>query len=600
MLHPVSRRSAMALLGATALTSVSVNIAAAGYGTAASSAADKAFTTLSKRWLDGSFKFGPIYATSIGEHRYDHEVDDVSAAGRKAHSDFNRSVLAQLDAMDRTKLSRANQVDAAILANEIRFELWDDEVQQSWAWDPQGYNGLAGSAIYLLMARDFAPMKTRLLAAISRMEKLPRLFAQTRDELVPARVPKIHAQTVAKQNMGITSIIDGLAPEIKVLSAADQKRFNAAADRLRQAVKAHQFWLDNILVPNAKGDFRIGAKLYDEKLAFALNSPLSRQEIRTRAEKAFADTRAEMYGVAKGVLAGKAGAPVTPDNPTDDQQQAAIAAALEYAYVQHPKPEDFVAACEAAVQTSTAFVKTKDLITLPDAPVKVIITPEFKRGVAGAYCDAPGPLEKGQDTLFAVDPIPTDWTAAQSESYLREYNSRGIHELTVHEAMPGHYVQLWHSNRYPSVLRAVLGSGPFVEGWACYAEDMMADEGYLDRDPLYLLAHLKLRLRSILNSILDQAIHVDGMERDAAMKLMTVKAFQQESEAAGKWIRAQVSSCQLPTYFVGLSEHHELRKEVEAREGANFNLKAYHDKVLSYGSPSVRYARQLMLNEPIG
>src|SRR5262249_35583215 len=152
---------------------------------------------------------------------------------------------------------------------------------------------------------------------------------------------------------------DGLAPEIKVLSAADQKRFNAAADKLRQAVKAHQFWLDDILVPNAKGDFRIGAKLYDEKLAFALNSPLSRQEIRSRAEKAFADTRAQMYDIAKGVLAGKPNAPVTPDSPTDGQQQAAIAAALEYAYAEHPKPADFVAACEASVLTATDFLKKK-------------------------------------------------------------------------------------------------------------------------------------------------------------------------------------------------------------------------------------------------
>ncbi|MBI3676187.1 MAG: DUF885 domain-containing protein [Proteobacteria bacterium] len=572
---------------------------AGGYGTAPSSAADKKFAALSKRWLDGSLRLNPINATAAGEHRYDHEVDDVSPAGRKARSDFNRAVLAELDAMDRTKLSRANQVDAALLSNEIRYEQWDDEVQQSWAWDPQGYNGLAGSAVYLLMARDFAPLPVRLKAAISRMEKLPRLFAQTRDALQPARVPKIHAQTVARQNKGLISIIDGLMPQTKVLSPADRKRLTAAADRLRQAVNAHQFWLDNILVPNAKGDFRIGAKLYDEKLAFALNSPLSRAEIRKRAEAAFADTRAQMYAIAKGVLAGKAGSPPTPDAPSDAEQQAAIAAALELAYVQHPKPEEFVSACEEAVKTTTAFVKTKDLITLPDAPVKVIVTPEFKRGVAGAYCDPPGPLEKGQDTFFAVDPIPAEWTAKQSESYLREYNSRAIHELTVHEAMPGHYVQLWHSNRYPSVLRAVLSSGSFVEGWACYAEDVMAEQGYLDRDPLYLLAHLKLNLRSILNSILDQAIHVDGMEREDAMKLMTGKAFQQESEAAGKWVRAQVTSCQLPTYFVGLSEHHELRKEVEAREGTAFNLKAYHDKVLSYGSPPVRYARALMLNEPI-
>jgi uncharacterized protein (DUF885 family) len=150
------------------------------------------------------------------------------------------------------------------------------------------------------------------------------------------------------------------------------------------------------------------------------------------------------------------------------------------------------------------------------------------------------------------------------------------------------------------VLRAVLGSGSYIEGWACYAEDMMAEQGYLDRDPLYLLVHLKLDLRSILNAILDQGIHVDGMTRDEAMHLMTVKAFQQESEASGKWIRAQLSSCQLPTYFVGLTEHHNLRDEAEKRWGKDFALKRYHDTVVSFGSPPVRYVRALMFDEPIG
>jgi uncharacterized protein (DUF885 family) len=369
---------------------------------------------------------------------------------------------------------------------------------------------------------------------------------------------------------------------------------------LKAALAIHQDWLDKVLVPNAKGDFRIGAKLYDEKLAFALNSPMTRADIREHAQAAFDATRGRMYAIAKGVLSGRKNAPPAPDAPSDEQQQAVINAALEIAYADRPARDQFVAACERAVGTTTAFVHHKDLITLPDTPVKVIVTPKFKQGVAGAYCDPPGPLDKGQDTFVAVDPIPDDWTQAQADSYLREYNSRNIHELIVHEAMPGHYVQLWHANQYPSTLRAVLGSGSFIEGWACYAEDLMAEQGYLDRDPLYLLVHLKLDLRSILNAILDQAIHVDGMSRDDAMHLMTVKAFQQESEAAGKWIRAQLSSCQLPTYFVGLTEHHRLRDEAQQRWGKDFALKRYHDTVVSFGSPPVRYVRALMFDEPIG
>lgn len=589
-----SRRTTLALLGATALTP------AFAASEAPLTPADAAFKSLGERWLTGSLKLSPVDATEIGDHRYDHEIDDVTPAGRKVSTDFHRVILAELGMMDRSKMSRANQVDAAILTNRLKSEIWHDEVFQEWAWDPNFYNGLVANSLYLLVARDFAPLPDRLRAATSRMKAAPAVLELARTQLDPARVPLIAAQTVAKQNKGVQSIVDDqILAQASALPAAEQKELQDAAAALKAAVDKHQDWLDKTLVPNAKGDFRIGAKLYDEKLVFALNSPMTREEIKTNAEAAFAATRAQMYDIARGVLAGRKGAPPAPAKPTDEQQQAVIAAALEIAYADRPARDKFVPACSQAVAVATAFVRKKDLITLPSAPVKVIETPKFNRGVSGAYCSSPGPLDKGQETFVAVDPIPEEWTQSQADSYLREYNSRSIDELVVHEAMPGHYVQLWHANQYPSVLRAVLGSGPFIEGWACYAEDMMAEQGFLDRDPLYLMLHLKLDLRSILNAILDQGIHTGGMTRDEAMKLMTEKAFQQESEAAGKWIRAQLSSCQLPTYFVGLTEHHALRKEAEKRWGKDFNLKRYHDTVTSFGSPPVRYVRALMFDEAI-
>jgi uncharacterized protein (DUF885 family) len=226
--------------------------------------------------------------------------------------------------------------------------------------------------------------------------------------------------------------------------------------------------------------------------------------------------------------------------------------------------------------------------------------PEFQRGVAVAYCDAPGPLDKGLATFYAVSPVPSDWAAPRAESFLREYNRRAIHDVATHEAMPGHYVQLAHSNVYPSTLRSVLASGAFVEGWAVYAESMMAQEGFMDGDPLYRLVVLKTKLRSITNAILDQAIHVDGMTREAAMKLMTQTAFQEEGEAAGKWVRASVSSAQLPFYFVGSEEHWQIRRKAEQAWAKDFTLKRYHDTVLSFGSPPARFVRQTMFDEPIG
>jgi uncharacterized protein (DUF885 family) len=298
-------------------------------------------------------------------------------------------------------------------------------------------------------------------------------------------------------------------------------------------------------------------------------------------------------------MAGKPNAPQAPEKPSPEQQQAVIKAALELAYADRPTRDKVVETAKSTWAAATDFVRKKDLITLPDAPVQVILMPEFQRGVTVAYCDSPGPLDKSLDTFYAVSPIPGDWSNEQTTSFLREYNTRSIDELSIHEAMPGHYVQIWHSNKYPSVLRAVLGSGSFIEGWAVYAERVMVEAGYRDNDPLYHLIQLKWYLRATSNAILDQALHVDGMSREDAMKLMTHDTFQEEREAAGKWVRAQLSSTQLPTYFVGVQEHLDLRRAVEQREGAKFNLKHYHDTVLSFGSPSVRYVRSLMLDEPI-
>ena len=293
------------------------------------------------------------------------------------------------------------------------------------------------------------------------------------------------------------------------------------------------------------------------------------------------------------------GAPALPASPTDAQQQAAIEAALELAYADRPAREDVVDASRRALAQATAFVREHQLVSVPDDPVKIILMPEFQRGVAVAYCDSPGPLERGLDTYFAISPIPADWTQSQVDSFLREYNARMIHLLAIHEAMPGHDLEGAHSARFPSTLRAVLRSGEFAEGWAVYTEDMMADAGYLGGDPLFRLVQLKFYLRTVTNAILDQGVHVDGWSREQAMQLMTHDAFQQEREAAGKWVRAQLTSAQLPTYFVGAQEHFDLRRAMEAKLGDRFDARAYHDAVLSHGAPPVRYVHELMLDLPI-
>ncbi|MEQ1707321.1 MAG: DUF885 domain-containing protein [Terricaulis sp.] len=596
-----SRRRVVAALGSIMLVPLAPAWAQrAGAKSRGSTRADRAFEALGHTWLDRSMRLSPISATSIGDHRFDARIDDVSAAGREAGLRFARDSLGAIEAIDAAQLSRANQVDAAMLANSLRAQIWQTESAQSWAWNPLYYQSLAGGALYGLMARAFAPLPRRLEAATARMERLPILLAQARAELQPARVPAPHAETYAAQNRGLKSIVaDMIEPHKGLLNTRKRARLEAAIVRWNAAIDEHQAWIEGTLVPQARGDFRAGAQAFDQQLAFTLQSTLSRAEIRERAEAAVVSVRREMYRVAKLALAGRADAPATPDNPSAEQQQAAIRAALDLAANDRPPRSQLVETATAGVEEARAFVQTHDLITLPDGPVRVILMPEFQRGFSVAYCDSPGPLERDLETFYAVSPIPDDWTEAQTVSFLREYNNRGTLDIAVHEAMPGHYVQIWHANRYPSTLRAVLSSGSFVEGWAVYAEEMMVEQGFRAGDPLYRLSQLKVQLRTITNAIIDQAIHVDGMSQEEMMRLLTQTAFQEEREAAGKWRRAQLSFTQLSTYFVGFQEHLETRDAARAKDGAEFNLKRYHDGVLSYGSPPGRFARQLLLDESI-
>jgi len=564
------------------------------------SASDRTFEEIAQRYLAEMLPLTPVQATALGDHRYDSQLDDVSADGQASRVGLARQLLAQMATLDLSQLSRPHQVDDRLLKSQLEFVIWSAEQLQEWRWNPLIYTDLAGNSIYLLMARDFAPLPERLHSVGGRLSQLPRLLQQVRESLDPARVPRIHAETAVKQNTGVLNLIDELVvPQLGTLPEAQQTELKAAIATARTAVAQHQIWLEKKLLPLAAGDFRLGEALYDTKLHFALDSSLTRQEIRARAQSELKRVRGDMYDISRAVLAGRSDAPPLPVMPNPTEQQAAIVAALELAYEQRPARNQVFETAQHAFEETTQFVKAHDLVTVYDDPIQIIPMPQFARGVALAYCDSPGPLDKGQKTFFAVSPIPDDWSEAQVNSYLREYNTRSIYDLTIHEAMPGHYLQLMHANRYDSPLRAVLASGSFIEGWAVYAEGMMVEEGFLNHDPLMHLIQLKWYLRTVGNAILDQAVHVDGLSREDAMNLMMHDTFQQEREAAAKWVRAQLTAAQLPTYFVGAQEHSLLRAEAKDAWGKEFTLKRYHDQVLSYGSPPVRYARELMLELPI-
>lgn len=564
---------------------------------AAASAEDARFTAFSDRVVDQYLRLNPVSATTLGDHRFDGQLSDVSAQGRAAARRFAENAKAELARFDTARLSREHQVDAILLRDQLDYALFSDARLQDWAWDPLTYTGPAGTALFGLTSREFAPLPVRLRSATLRLEAMPRFLAQMRSALVPARVPRIHAETAAKQNAGLTALVDDIVKQQAALPTGERARLVRAGAAAKAAIAEQQRWFDQTLVPQARGNERIGAALYDEKLRLALNATLSRQEIRARAEAEIARLRAEMYTVAAGMLRGKAGAPPAPAQPTPDQQQAVIEAGLAIVTADAPAKDQVIPFTKGTLTEAIAFAKAKDLISFPTQSFNVIEMPEYARGVAAAYADMPGALEKDQRGYYAVTPIPPEWTPSQAASFLREYNKWTLHELTLHEGVPGHLLQLAHSNLYKSRLRALLQSGPMVEGWACYSQDVMADAGYLNRDPRYLLAHYKFAMRPPVNAILDQDFHTGTLTRDQAIAFMTKTAFQEEREAAGKWVRMQLSSAQLPTYWVGYSEWKDFRAAAEKRPG--FNLKRFHDNALSHGSPPVRFIRQLTFGEPI-
>lgn len=557
------------------------------------------FEELAAHYVDEVARQSPIDGTALGDHRFDGLLDDISAEGRRKRGDWLRRVAAELNGIEQARLSRPSQVDFALLRHAVRYQLWQLEVLGEWEWNPLVYTGLLGDSVQRLLEREFAPEGERLSNVTRRLRGFPDFLKEVRATLKPMRVPAVHAETAVAQNKGILSILEQARSRREALTAEGRKELDAALELAEREIREHQVWLEGMLLPNARGDFRIGRDLYDTKLRFTLHSPLSRGDLRGMAELRVAELHDQMYDLAVPLLREAKSAIPTPARPSAEEKRAAIRGALELAYADAPSAAAIVETIREGVARATAFVREKELVSLTPDPLEIVLMPEFRQGVSAAYCDAPGPLETNQKTFYAVSPLPKSWSETQARSFLREYNRRSLDVLTIHEAMPGHYLQLALSNRYPGRLRHLFQSGAFVEGWAVYSEWMMCEAGFRDGDPLLKLVTLKWYLRDATNAILDQAVQVDGMTQPEAMKLLMDDAFQEEREAAGKWRRAQLTSAQLSTYFTGYVEHLALRREAQQRWGSRFSLKEYHDRVLSYGSPPMAFVRALLFEEPV-
>ncbi len=563
-------------------------------------APNQEFATLSKIFLENRFSESPVLATSLGEHRYDHQLDQVDPPFRERSLNQAQALLLALDAIPFDSLSRENQVDSELIRHELKRHIWGIESLREWEWNPLRYTGLPGNSIYALLARDTGPIGDRLAAAAARCREFPRYFQQARESLKPALTPPLHAETAVDQNRGISRLLqDLLTPHLESLPEAQATDLKEAIAVAEAAIQDQQTWLETQLLPNARGNERLSEKLYREKFAYELFTSSSPEELKAQAEARMKKLHQRMYELSLIILSERQFSPQVSEALSPEEKRGIIRLALEIAYADAPTRDGVVAAAENSLAITRDFIIENELITMPDDPVEIIVMPEFRRGVSLAYCDAPGPLEQSQKTFYAVSPPPTDWTEKQVQSHLREYNHRSLHVLTIHEATPGHFVQLAHANQNPNILRSILGSGTFIEGWAVYCEMMMVEQGFLADDPLMELIVLKWYLRDTTNAIIDQAVHLDGISEEEAMSLLMDQAFQEEREAAGKYTRARLSSAQLSTYFAGYVELIDLREAAEAAQGDQFDLKAYHDRALSYGSPPTKFVKALLLDRPI-
>ena len=585
------------------------------------------FTARVEAFFDEYFAREPTDATSAGNHAYDGFWPDLDATGRADRLTFIDAWQATFGSFGDAALDRDERVDRDLLLGVLGSYRFNEVALCEDAWSPLAWVYLIGQGFFGLIAREFAPLAERLSSVASRAERLPPVLAAAKDSLVGHAgrpVDRLHTETALDHWPGLIGVIDEAIVAGEVAAAADDEAVAAVLPRLTaaraiaaEALDAFEKHLRDEVLPGAAGEGRLGPELFAARMAHTMQDPAATPErIRARAALEFSAIRAEMIRIAREIaprwLAG---------GPLPDDDAAIVRAVLDAVAVEHPEPGDLLDYCRTELGRIEAFCRDTDLVGLADEPLEIGWTPVFLRSFGGAMLSSPGPLERGQKAIFSITPIPAEWTAEQAESSLREDNDRMLRLLTIHEAVPGHYLQGVYANRCPSIARALFGSGVFAEGWAVYVTQVMMDVGYGADDPALLLTHWKYYLRAVVNAMIDVGIHTAGMSEAEAVSLMIDGAFQEEAQARAKYNRARLSSTQLSTYFVGSLAfwdlEHEVRRRAAASAGASDRADAsptprvvgnygptpgfvYRDDLescLSHGTPPMPLLRHLVLGD---
>lgn len=534
----------------------------------------EAFVPLAERIVDAVLAADPAVAGWAGDHRHDDKLVDLSATGVADRVAMLRDAAGALAQVDVDDLDVAERVDHAILQAHVERDLFELTEIREHAWNPLVHN--PGELLYALIDRPTGSVEERLTGLRGRLDAIPDALASARQNLRDC--PTIHLETAAGQFAGTAALVrDELAPLLaQAPSMVGDVR--PVADRAVIALEEFAGWSRERLTDGEHRDPRLGRREWEAKLWHTLDTEMSAAQVLAAVEENLAAVTDRLRAVAADYVGGPA---------DDDTVRRAFAKSAE----QHPDNTSIVGLAIASLAETTDFVREHELITLVDDPCLVREMPEYARGVAVAYCESPGPLEPADvPTLYCIAPTPATWSSERVGSFYREYNNDMVRNLTVHEAMPGHYLQLAHSRRYRGSTRTrALGlSGPFVEGWAVYGEEVMVDAGYGGLP--VRLQQLKMQLRMSLNAMLDQLAHCADLSEADAMNLMRTRGFQEEGEAAGKWRRVLLTSTQLSTYFVGYTEVVAIGR---ARP-AGVSVREWHDAMLAHGSPPPRHLRTLL------
>jgi phage tail protein X len=533
------------------------------------------FARLAERIVEAILEANPGLASSVGDHRFDDRLPDLSPDGVFARTAMLRDASQALSEVDAEVLDPEDRIDHAALLAVVERGLFELTEVREHEWNPIRHN--PGPLLHGLIARPFAPVADRLESLAGRLAAIPDALAIARGVLRDC--PHIHFETAAGQFAGAAALVRGELPPLLAEAPSLASMVEPAAETAVKALDDFAGWLrDRAGAAGADRDPRLGRRLWEARLWHTLDTELSAAEVLSRA-RANLDRVTEDLREAAAALVG---------GPATDET---VRVALDRLGQEHPDNSSIVDLAKVTLDETTAFVREHDLVSLVDDPCVIEEMPEFARGIAVGYCDAPGPLETADvPTFYCIAPTPADWPPERVDSFYREYNNHMVRNLTVHEAMPGHFLQLAHGRRFrgSSRARALAHSGPFVEGWAVYAEELMVSHGFGGL-PIKL-QQLKMQLRMSLNAILDQLVHCEDLSEADAMALMTGRGFQEEGEAAGKWRRALLTSTQLSTYFVG---YVEVAEAARARP-AGTPERVWHDAMLAHGSPAPRHLRVLL------